>query len=187
MRWKTGKRQTKKYFIGEKASKVGQPTPIFPLAKIIPSENRLVNHLNSPEHITVAMYGLKKGGAEEKEIPSLFFISKRKSSCPCGLNLSSMCLFTLLLHKWDNPACHLTQSLMHTWLFFPKQSSISKLQRWSVLVWRVEKERVFDSISSSWQEKSNSLCKKTEIFFKWKHRRLQNRKAEWFELEKGAM
>lgn len=55
--WKTGERQTKKYFIGKQTSKGGHPTPFSPLAQIIPSENSLVNHFISTQHISSAIYG----------------------------------------------------------------------------------------------------------------------------------
>lgn len=101
---------------------------------------------------------------------SLHF-SKSKSSCPVGLNNSNMFLFTLLLHKWDNPACHLTQSLMHTGLFSfffaEKRRQAAGMKRFGVV--RGKKSAVcgcwiFDNISSSWQEKCNSSFESLRCF-----------------------
>lgn len=121
--------------------------------------------------------------------------SKSKSFPPLGLNNSNMFLFTLLLHKWDNPACHLTQSLMHTGLlsfsffFAEKHWQAAGMKRFGVV--RGGKKRCLWMLNL-WQHlilltgKVQLFFRKSEMFFKWKQPELQNKKVECFEQEKGA-
>lgn len=111
--------------MGEQASKVGQPTPFFPLNKIIPPENRLVNHLNSTE----LPYMDKTGWGRKNRNSITLPVSPKANPFPPGI-----CLVTLLLHSWEDEAYHLTKSLIniHVLATFLKEST-GRLQWWELL------------------------------------------------------
>lgn len=132
------------------------------------------------------------GGTDGMEIPSLSsLLLLMQILFPPGPNHSYMFLFTFLHPKWDNPTCHLTQSFMHTGLFFFFLQKKHWQQAAGMKCFGVDEEKnavcgycIFDNISSSWQEKCNASFENQRYFFKLKHPEQQNKKLECFEQEK---
>ncbi len=185
---KNREKADKEVFHGEKACKGGQPNPLLPPCPNNTLREQTSKPLHQPRAYQSCHIWMKMGGADGMEIPSLSsLLLLMQILFPRGPNHSYMFLFTLLLPKWDNPACRLTQSLMLTGHFFFFQKSTGRPQRWSALVWWGEKKCCV-WVLYLWQHlilltgKVQCFFWKSEIFSSWSTQ--SSRTKSWSVLNK---
>ena len=194
MRWKKkGKRQTKEIFHSRTDQQRRPSHPLLPTRW----NNTLREQTGEPLHQPRAHHcyhiWTEMGGTDGMEIPSLSsLLLLMQILFPPGPNHSYMFLFTFLHPKWDNPTCHLTQSFMHTGLFFYLAEKALAAGSWDEVFWCGWGEKCCVWVLYLWQHlilltgKVQRSFWKSEIFFQVEAPRAAEQKAGVFWTRKGA-
>lgn len=160
------------------------PSPPYP-------KNTLREQTGKPLHQPPAYQSChiwtKLGEQEGIENSITLFISPSNANpLPSTPNHFNMFLFTLLLPKWSNPACHLTQSFVLTEAFFlaKKHWLVAGIKCFGVV--RVEKALLcmgtVSLTTSHPPDRKSALLWKSEIFSSWSTQ--SSRTKRWSVLNK---